>query len=137
MASVETTITNADINNILGRFSGRLLTLEQPLRDFAEYKLLKIREGFDREQGPDGRRWKDISPAWRAQKKKEGRPTQIGVYTRQLRDTITYFADGRSLVIGSPAPHAGYFQEDREFLGLTREDRRELLDTLGEYIIPT
>ncbi|MEO0376003.1 MAG: phage virion morphogenesis protein [Cyanobacteria bacterium P01_A01_bin.17] len=143
MVGVSVEITDSDVNRALTRASERVGNLQPALEDFGEYMLLQTRKYFDSEVAPGGRPWADISPAWKKQKRKEGRDRGIGKYTLAMRDGITYVARPRSLVIGSNRPYAARFQlgskdgkqEARPFLGLTPEDRRELISILQDHVV--
>ncbi|ESA37749.1 phage virion morphoproteinsis protein [Leptolyngbya sp. Heron Island J] len=139
---IEVTITDADVNRALTQIGERVGNLQPALEDFGEYMLLQTRRYFDSEVSPGGQKWADISPAWKRQKQKEGRDRGIGKYTLAMRDGITYVARPRSLVVGSNRPYAARFQlgskdgtqEARPFLGLTPEDRRELIAALSDHV---
>ena len=143
MANVKIEVTDADVNRAIGRTLEALLDLREPLDSFGEYLIVRTRENFDAEQEPDGTKWAPISTAWIKQKEREGRPTQIGVYTRQLRDfSFSYVARRASLVFGSAAEHAPFFHFGtrrngsigRPIVGLARRDREELISTLADWI---
>lgn len=149
MANVQVEITNSDVNRALQRQLDSLTDLRPALEDIGEYLLLQTRSRFDREQTPQGRPWADISPAWKKQKQKEGRDRGILHYTLALRDLITYKVTARTLSVGSARPYAAIHQfggqagkggrstiEARPFLGLSSDDRQEIIAILRDDIAP-
>lgn len=138
MANIEIQVTDDAIARALTQTQEALLDLREPFEDFGEYLLTETRDRFDQQRAPDGKQWLDISEEWRDRKRKEGRPTEIGVYTRQLRDfSLSYRAGFSVLTFGSSAEHAVDFNKDRPFLGLSEQDRREFVETLRESILPS
>ncbi len=140
MASIEIQITTADVQRALRNTTEAIGDLRPAFEDFGEYMLLRTRSYFDSETSPGGQRWAPISAAWKRRKAAEGRDRGVGKYTLALRDGITYVARPTYLLVGSNRPYAARFQKgsrdgrqpSRRFLGITAQDRAELLAVIRD-----
>lgn len=144
MVSVNVSVSDDDRALVMEEIESRIENLQPALEGFGEYMLLETRSYFDSERSPQGVSWAQISPAWKARKAKQKKDRGVGKYTLALRDGITYRAGPSFVEIGSARPYAGVFQfgrrdgtqESRPFLGLTPENRRELVDGITDFISP-
>lgn len=67
-----------------------------------------IRERFNKEQSPDGQKWKPLSPATIHRRKKRHKKGNMRILqdTGELRRSITYEADTSSVKVGSVLKYA-------------------------------
>lgn len=105
------------------------------------------------EQYARGRGWKPLSAAYAAQKAREGRPAQVGVYSGGLRASLVSGADRHSvervtrdktsIIVGSSNPVANLFggkhktrkQPRRKPVRLTPVMRRQWLEWAQDYFV--
>lgn len=127
-----------EIQRYLSRAIVRFRDLRAPLTEIGEVLVLSTDERFEREQDPQGRRWKDISPRTRAIKRAQGRIDKILQSTGTGRASINYQASKFKVSVGTPlkymADHQlGRGQEIREFLGISDRDREEVTAIFADY----
>jgi len=110
----------------------------KPLSVFGEYKLLSLREQWDREENPYGQKWKKLAPATIEEKRRNNK--MLGILTRDgvLKGSFTYSITNNLLTIGTNVRYAPYHQfgqgvPKRQMLGLNDEDIRKLKSTITEY----
>lgn len=143
MAGVRVEIDESGVVRMIGEVLARLENLKPPLDDFGEYMIRRTWERFDRETGPDGKRWKPLKPATLARKKID----KILTETSNLKDRVVYQADQRGLTIGTNVIYAAIHQfggkagrkrsadiPARPFLGVDQDDLAELEATLTEWV---
>jgi phage gpG-like protein len=113
--------------------------VSKPLADWGEYKLLALREQWDREENPFGQKWKPLSPKTIAEKRRKRK--MRGILTRDLllRDSFVYATTKDSLRLGTDIRYAGYHQfgkgvPKRQILGVNDVDLQELKATITEYL---
>lgn len=100
-----------------------------------------IRERFDKEQSPEGQKWKPLSSATIRRKKRHKRDQMKILHdTGELRRSITYEADNHSVRIGSKLKYARTHQfgrgniPARPFLGVTQNERRHITSMFSQYL---
>lgn len=110
--------------------SGRLANLQPFWNSVGEYmKTRTIKECFDKEQSPDGEKWKPI--------KREGKILQD---TGELKKSIQYESDDNGVIIGSKLKYARTHQfgrgkiHARPYLGVTANDKRHITQMLKIYV---
>ncbi|MEM9149519.1 MAG: phage virion morphogenesis protein [Cyanobacteria bacterium P01_F01_bin.3] len=129
-----------DTQRYLAQTIRRFRDLSAPMREIGEVMVLSTDERFEREIDPKGRKWKDISPKTRARKRAMGRIDKILQDTGTGRASINYQASKFKVAVGTPldymADHQlGRGQEVREPLGVSEEDRGEIVFILGSYAV--
>lgn len=100
-----------------------------------------IRERFNKEQSPEGLKWKPLSHATIRRKKRHKRGQMKILHdTGELRRSITYEADNHSARIGSKLKYArthqfgrGYIPA-RPFLGVTQNEIRHITSMFSQYL---
>lgn len=163
MTSVKITSRgDEDIKAEIKRLSARIGSPRPILGAIGEILVDSTTRRFARGVGPDGKRWKRNAPstierylaAFGNSRRRTKRPL-IGE-TLALSTTISHSVSGRTLSVGSPMIYAGvaHFGAQRgefgatrrgspipwgdvparPFLGLTAEDREDILDSLREML---
>lgn len=135
---IDIDINDAEIQAELKKLAAKLGDLTPFFKDVGETLLNSTRERFRTQTAPDGAAWAALSPAYRARKPRhKDKPlTLSGV----LRGTLTKQVDKDSLRIGTPLIYGATHQfgrgaiPARPFLGLSAEDRNDLLDALNDYL---
>ena len=108
------------------------LSNSQPFwQSVGEYmKTRTIKECFDKEQSPDGEKWKPL-------KHRQGKILQD---TGELKKSIQYEADNNSVTIGSKLIYARTHQfgrgkiPARPFLGVTPDDKKHIAQMIKIYL---
>ena len=111
-----------------------------------------IKERFDKEQAPDGTKWKPLSPARIKQRLKRHKSGNMKILqdTGELRRSVQYEAGKTYVRIGSNLEYARIHQfggtihfkkrkgsvtiPARPYLGVTQDERRHINDTLKAYL---
>ena len=135
---IDIDINDAELKAELKRLAAKLGDLRPFFKDVGETLLNSTRNRFHTLIAPDGDPWKPLSPAYRARKPRhKDKPlTLSGV----LRGMLTKQVDQDSLRLGTPLIYGATHQfgrgaiPARPFLGLSAEDRDDLLDALREYL---
>lgn len=136
--TIDVTIDDAELKAELRKLADKINNLTPFFADVGETLLNSTRERFRSMTDPDGTPWAPLSPAYQAQKPKN--KNLILTLNGFLRGTLTKQATRDSLRIGSPLDYAAKHQfgsgriPARPFLGLSEEDRSDLLDALNEYL---
>jgi phage virion morphogenesis protein len=134
-------IEDGPLNQEIDRLAGKLADLTPANTDIGEYMLLSTRGKFDRQEGPDGRPWTALSPAYAKQKAQNPRALKgILTLTGTMRDTISYRATPSAVVIGSNQVYAPIQQfggrgiPPRPFLEISSADRAEISEILRGHL---
>lgn len=148
-----------DDRSVLNALNGLLRAgadLQPALQDIGEYLVVATRDRFRDGVAPDGAPWAPNSPVTTARRGKgaAGKRPLIGE-TRQLSTRIVSRVTAHTVEVGSPLEYAAVHQfgagkgqfgrskrgpipwgdiPARPFLGLSEEDRREVLDILQEHL---
>jgi phage virion morphogenesis protein len=162
VAGVHIEIDDRELKEALGKLISKCGDASLALRDIGEYLLLSHDKRWDREVSPDGVPWAELSPVTLARKQKlrPGAPMGKLVFREYLRH-LHYQVTGNSLELGTdrvygaaqqfgmPRGYAGRGRyrtrkgsfpipwgdiPARPFLGVSEEDRGEILDILGRYL---
>lgn len=147
MASYTIEINDSALTGGLGELRRRGTKLRPLFAEIGAELQLSVRDRFDTETDPDGRKWEPISDAWREQKESEGKPTDILHYNLDLRDSFTLDIGDDELVQGTNVIYArvhqlgndkpgkrGGRQRKRSFLGLSVDDRNFIAEATGDYL---
>ena len=101
-----------------------------------------IKERFDKEQAPDGTKWKPLSPARIKQRLKRHKTGKMKILqdVGELRRSIQYEAGANYVRIGSNLKYARTHQfgrgniPARPFLGVTVSERKHINNMFREYL---
>ena len=101
-----------------------------------------IKERFDKEQAPDGTKWKPLSPARVKQRLKRHKSGSMKILqdVGELRRSIQYEAGPNYVRIGSNLKYARTHQfgrgniPARPFLGVTPNERQHINDMVKAYL---
>ena len=101
-----------------------------------------IKERFDKEQAPDGTKWKPLSPARIKQRLKRHKSGNMKILqdTGELRRSVQYEAGQTYVRIGSNLIYARTHQfgrgniPARPFLGVTPNERKHINDMFRAYL---
>ena len=101
-----------------------------------------ILERFNKEQSPDGQKWKPLAPATIKAKKKRHKHGQMKILhdTGELRRSINYEADNNSVKVGSKLKYARTHQfgrgkiPARTFLGVTENEKKHIISMFRQYL---
>ena len=124
------------------------------MRDIGESLLNSTRDRFTSQTAPDGSDWAKLSDEYKARKKRNR--GKIGTLRGHLRGTLAYDAGRDRVAVGSPRIYAGTFHfgaakgaygktrrgvpipwgdiPAREFVGLSDDDREDVLEALHDHI---
>ncbi|EIC29097.1 phage virion morphogenesis protein [Methylomicrobium album] len=114
--------------------------LEPVFADIGEYLTRSHDERFGRQVAPDGEPWKELSPGYQARKPKNQDKilTLEGDLRRSLHADVsadellfgTILKYGATHQFGDPRRHI----PERPFLGVSDDDRDEILDIIRDHI---
>ena len=106
------------------------------LADIGEAMKTSTEYRAAREESPGGTPWIDLSPKYKARKAKlrPGVP-KLKFDGHLLGDMLSWQLDGdRAVLVGTNAIYGALQQEDRPFLGVSTNDRTEIIDILGDHL---
>lgn len=140
-ASVSIDIDDEEVVAVLRQLQEKTEDLSEAFADIGEYLLDSHKDRFDQQTAPDGTPWAPLSPAYKKRKKKNA--DQILLLEGHLKTTLRYQASATDLLLGTNriqgATHQ--FGDDergipaRPFLGLSDDDRDEVVAILGEFLL--
>ena len=100
-----------------------------------------IRERFNKEQSPEGQKWKPLADTTKRRKKRHKRgQMKILQDTGELRRSMAYEAGNNSVKVGSVLKYAQTHQfgrgkiPARPFLGVTESEKKHITSMFGQYI---
>ena len=100
-----------------------------------------IRERFNKEQSPEGQKWKPLAESTKRRKKRHKRGQMKILHdTGALRRSIAYEAGNNSVKVGSVLKYARTHQfgrgkiPARPFLGVTEGEKKHIVSMFGQYI---
>ncbi|MCW8855957.1 MAG: phage virion morphogenesis protein [Kangiella sp.] len=141
MAGVRYHIAVDSIDAITGfqKLIERAEDLEPVLREIGEHLLLSTDERFDAAESPDGQPWQELSPKYKARKKRNA--DKILVLDAYLKNII-YQVEGNTLEFGTDKIYGATHQlgdDDRniparEFLGVSSDDEIAIVDIVDAYL---
>jgi len=124
----------------------RLLALQRKIGDLTpamknigEYLVLATDDRFRNETDPAGNKWQPNSPRTIAIKRAEGRILRVLQSTGRLRSSIVARAESDRVIVGTNVSYAAKHQlgqgvPQREFLGVNKQDLKEIAIILQEYL---
>ena len=140
------TIKASGVNNLkqkLARQVEKLSNLQPFWKNVGMYvQKQTLKERFDKEQAPDGTKWKPLSPARIKQRLKRHKTGSMKILqdVGELRRSVKYEAGQKYVRIGSNLKYASTHQfgrgkiSARPFLGVTQNERRHINDMLKTYL---
>lgn len=139
-ASLKVEIDDREVLKALQRLQDAGANMQGAFADIGEYLLISHRERWDRQVSPDGTPWAPLAPQTVKYKKKN--QDKILVLDGNLRDLLRYQDRPDGLEFGTDRIHGATHQFGREdagisarpFLGLSDEDRVEVLDILQDHL---
>lgn len=101
-----------------------------------------IKERFDKEQTPDGQKWKPLAPATIKHRMKRHKKGNMKILqdTGELRRSVKYEADTHSVKVGSNLIYARTHQFGRDkiparpFLGVTDNEKQHITSMFTQYL---
>lgn len=101
-----------------------------------------IRERFNKEQSPDGQKWKPLAESTIKRRKKRHKRGNMKILqdTGELRRSIAYEADSHSVRVGSKLKYARTHQfgrgkiPARPFLGVTNNEKEHITSMFRQYL---
>lgn len=118
----------------LRQLEKRAIDPSPALREIGEAVLLSTDTRWDKEIDPFGNRWKPNSPYTIAKKRAEGRIQKILQSRGILRSSIRYRVDSGRLIVGTNISYAEENQNERQFLGFSKEDVAESIKIMDQYL---
>lgn len=147
-------IEDAGVQSFLRRLERVATDLRRPLGEIGHTLAENARLRFRVSRGPDGTRWQRLSPVTIARRRKGSAVPLLD--TGKLRNEITFRPDARSVTVGTNVIYAAVQQlgarkgafgrtsrgapipwgtiPPRPFLGVSTEDREEIIDILRSAI---
>jgi phage virion morphogenesis protein len=138
---------NDEIKKALQNLQNAVGNLRPALADIGEYLAESTKQRFESQTGPDGQHWKDNSAVTIARK---GVNHPLTGESGKLMDEIHYNLIGDDLLeIGSPMEYAAMQQfggsksefpnlwgdiPAREFLGVSDDDEKNILDIISRHL---
>lgn len=114
--------------------------LKPVLQEIGEYMLYSTDQHFVTETDPQGIAWKPLTPYTLRKKRAEGRILKILQSTGLMRSRVNYQITGNQCVVGVNDEKAKKHQlgigvPKREFLGVSDNDKQEILAIADGYIL--
>jgi phage virion morphogenesis protein len=109
------------------------------MKNIGEYLVLSTDDRFRNEVDPSGNNWRPDSPRTIAMKRAQGRILKTLQSTGRLRSSLAYRAESDRVVVGTNVSYAAKHQlgqgvPRREFLGVNRQDLKEIASILQDYL---
>ena len=134
----------------LDKVRHKLKVIADKLRDMRQFwtsvgmyvQRQTIRERFNKEQSPEGTKWKPLAPSTIKHRKKRHKKGNMRILqdTGELRRSIAYEASNDSVRIGSKLKYARTHQFGRDniparpFLGVTVSEKKHITSMFSQYI---
>ena len=101
-----------------------------------------IKERFDKEQSPDGQKWKPLAPSTVKHRKKRHKKGNMKILqdTGELRRSIAYEAGDNFVKVGSKLKYARTHQFGRKniparpFLGVNDMEKQQIISMFRQYV---
>jgi len=139
----------------LRRLEAAAQNMEPVFSDIGEYLELSHEERWNKQESPEGIPWAPLSPVYAARKQKKGKPSKILVLDGYLK-LLHYNASNEGLKFGTDRIYGatmhfgaekGSFKSEadggpipwgdipaRPFLGISEDDREEILARVTEWL---
>ena len=130
------------LGQALEKLQRRTATLRPALTEIGEYLLEATEDRFVEQSDPAGRPWARLSPGYKKRKRKH--QDLMLVLDGYLKGTLAKRVSGARLEIGSNRIYAATHQlgdaarniPARPFLGLSVQDKAEVVAIIGDYLAP-
>lgn len=99
-----------EVRQKLKKLKEKIGNLRPVMKQIGEYLVLATRERWDRAEAPDGSKWTPTSEWANEVKRAKGRIIKTLVETGRLRDSITYKADSKAVLVGTNVKYAAIHQ---------------------------
>lgn len=136
--AINVEINDREVIAALRRLQSAGADMEPVFRSIGERLLINIRDGFSRQESPEGVAWAPLSPAYRARKKKNA--DKILTARGYLHDTLRYQASASGVEIGTDRIYGATHQFGRDgiparpFLGLSESSRQDILSIVSDHL---
>lgn len=139
MAGVFLELNRGDLVELSAKLRGLSaagIDFSVPFQAIGEDLIASHHIRFDKQQSPDGERWKKLSEEYRQSKRKrESRgANKILVLDGYLRDLLRYIVSDKVLQFGTDRVYGARHQFDRPWLGFSQQDKDDAAKTLSGYL---
>lgn len=120
--------------------SKRINNIKPALHEIGQLMLASTDENFEKEQNIYGVKWKANTPATQRYKASRGFIMKVLQRRGMLRSSINYKVMNDGVSVGTNVVYGQYHQygtkrlPKREFLGISRNDQKEITAILKEYL---
>ena len=110
------------------------------MHEIGDLMLASTDENFEKERNIYKIKWKPNTPGTLRYKAKHGFIMKVLQRRGLLRNSIQYQIVGNNVSVGTNIPYGQYHQfgtrklPKREFLGVSRDDQKEIISILKEYL---
>lgn len=126
--------------NYLNELIKKIQNLTPALHEIGQLMVASTDENFQKEQNIYGVKWKANTPATLHYKASRGFIMKVLQRRGMLRSSIQYRIENDSVSVGTNLPYGAYHQygtnrlPKREFLGVSRQDQKEIVAILEDYL---
>ena len=137
MSSLNFDVNASSLNRSFLTLEEKLTKLPEILTAIGVYMKFRTLEGFANEQNPNGTAWAALNPRYVESKRRRGLDPGILKATTKLRDSIGYAIEPDAVTIGTDVAYGIFAQygtgrtAKREFLGLTENDKNEIITIIN------
>lgn len=133
------TYSDEQVRDRIERLQRKIGDLTPAMKEVGELMLLSTDQRFENEIAPSGTPWQRLSPRTIALKQQQGRIMKILQSTGLMRSRTSYRALSDRCIVGNNDVKArkhnlGIGVPRREFLGVSEEDRIEIVAILDDYL---
>ena len=126
------------VSDRLSRILAQTGNLTPALQEIGEYMLYATDQRFVTETDPQGIPWKPLTPFTLREKRAKGRILKILQSTGLMRSRVNYQVVGNQCIVGVNDEKAKKHQlgigvTKREFLGVSTDNKAEIISILDEY----
>lgn len=118
----------------------KIENLTPALHEIGQLMVASTDENFQKEQNIYGVKWKANTPATLQYKASRGFIMKVLQRRGMLRSSIQYRIEGDKVSVGTNLPYGAFHQygtnrlPKREFLGVSRQDQKEIIAILEDYL---
>lgn len=126
--------------NYLNELIKKVQNLTPALHEIGQLMVASTDENFQNEQNIYGVKWKQNTPATLHYKASRGFIMKVLQRRGMLRSSIQYRIEGDKVSVGTNLPYGAFHQygtnrlPKREFLGVSRQDQKEIIAILEDYL---
>lgn len=148
MASITISVDDKAITNALHELQSKVINLEPVMEDIGQILMNSTRDRFEQGIDPTGKPWVTLQPWYQKQKKKNKNLTLV--LNHDLMNSINPQATSNSVtigtnrkyaamhqfggVVGKGSPFAGKEIKARPFLGISNDDKENILDAVLDHM---